>query len=177
MSTRHLAVLAAVAAAVLSAGCGLTTNTDEPVCTTVRPEALYLAAQAVPSAGMVPCITGYPGGWKLGSVDVRDSRASFTLDSDRGGSGALTVTLRDGCDVAGAIEVPSDKPGTARFDSMPVVDEGFRGVRSYVFDGGCVTYRFDIRAGRAGALVDEGSLAVGFLTKAEVEARFWKVQS
>jgi hypothetical protein len=169
---KAVAILATVAAAaVLGTGCGLTTDTEEPACSSVRAEPLYLVAQAVPTAERIPCITGYPGGWKLGSVDVHNGQASFALDSDRGGSDALTVTLRETCDVAGAIEVTSDKPGTARFDAMPVVDTGFRGVRSYLFDGGCVTYRFDVRARRAGVLVDEGSLAVGFLTRADVEAR------
>ena len=108
---------------------------------------------------------------EVGSVDVHNGRASFTLNSDRGGSGALTVTLQASCDVAGAIEVPTDKPGTVRFDAMPTVDRGFEGTRTYRFEGGCVTYRFDIESERAGPLVDEGSLAIGFLTRAEVQAR------
>ena len=35
------------------------------------------------------------------------------------------------------------------------VDTGFRGTRSYRFEGGCATFRFDIDAKRAGALVDD----------------------
>jgi hypothetical protein len=165
-------VLAAVAAAaILGAGCGMTTNTSSPACSAVRAESLYLVTQAVPSAERIPCVTAYPGGWKLGSVDVHDGQASFTLNSDRGGSGALKVTLKAACDVTGAIEVPTDKPGTVRFDGMPAVDKGFEGTRSYRFEGGCVTYRFDIESARAGVLVDEASLAIGFVTKTEVQAR------
>ena len=165
-------VLAAVAAAaVFGAGCGVTTNTSSPACSAVRAESLYLVTQAVPTAQRIPCVTAYPGGWELGSVDVHKGAASFTLDSDRGGSGALKVTLRETCDVAGAIEVPSDKPGMARFDQMPVVDDGFEALRSYRFAGGCAIFRFDIESERAGPLVDEASLAIGFLTRAEVKAR------
>jgi hypothetical protein len=166
-----LAALAVAVAAVAGTGCGMTTNTSSPTCTSVHPESLYLVTQAVPSAGLVPCVTAFPGGWSLGSVDVHNGQASFTLNSDRGGSEALTVTLRKSCDVTAAIEVPSDHPGTARFDQMPTVDRGFRGLRTYRFDGGCVTERFQVEAGRAGALVDESSLAIGFVTRAEVKAR------
>jgi hypothetical protein len=171
MRARSVLTAAVVATAILATGCGVTTNTSSPACAAVRAETLYLVTQAVPSAQRIPCVTAYPGGWNLGSVDVHDGEASFTLNSDRGGSGALKVTLRESCDVAGAIEVPSDKPGTVRFDQMPVVDRGFRGVRSYRFEGGCATFRFDIESKRAGALVDEASLAVGFVTRADVSAR------
>jgi hypothetical protein len=166
-----LVLVAVAAAAVFGAGCGMTTDTSSPACSAVRAEHLYLVGQAVPSADRIPCVTAYPGGWKLGSVDVRDGHASFTLNSDRGGSGALKVTLKASCDVAGAIEVPTDKPGTTRFDHMPAVDRGFEGIRSYRFEGGCVTYRFDIESARANPLVDEASLAIGFVTRAEVQAR------
>jgi hypothetical protein len=174
---RTRSVLVAVAgAAVFGAGCGMTTDTSSPVCTAVRAESLYLVTQAVPTAQLIPCITAYPGGWDLGSVDVHDGEASFTLNSDRGGSGALKVTVRAACDVAGAIAVPSDKPGTTRFDRIPTVDGGFRGLRSYQYDGGCTTFRFDIDSERAGGLVDEASLAVGFVSRAEVRARMAEME-
>ena len=170
MRTRVL--LAALAgAAVFGAGCGVTTDTSSPVCAPVRAESLYLVTQAVPTAELIPCITAYPGGWELGSVDVHQGHASFTLDSDRGGSGALKVTVRARCDVAGAIAVPTDKPGTTRFDQIPTVDDGFRGLRTYQFEGGCTTFQFDIDSDRAAGLVDEASLAVGFLSRADVRAR------
>ena len=172
MNVRSILATAAVAGAgLLASGCGATTNTSDPACAAVRIEPLFLASQAVSTAEHIPCVSGYPGGWSLGSLRVRNGRASFTLDSDRGGSKALTVTLQKRCDLAGAIEVPSDQPGMARFDQMPDVTDGYKGARAYRFDGGCVTYQFDIRSPRAGSLVDEGSLAVGFLTRAEVQAR------
>lgn len=160
-----------VVAAVLATGCQLSEDGASPTCKAARPEPLFLVAQAVPSAELIPCVVSYPGGWSLGTVDVRDGKARLRFDSDRGGRGALTVTLRPECDVAGAIEVPTDEPGTVRYDEMPDVDEGFRGLRTYVFAGGCVTYGFKVSSARAGELVDEGTLAVGFLSRAEVERR------
>ena len=45
----------------------------------------------------------------------------------------------------------------------------FQTVRSYAFDGGCITYRFDFdRQGRA--LVNEVSVAIGFMDRAAVDA-------
>lgn len=174
MKARSALTTVAVGAAVLATGCGVTTNTSDPACGAARIEPLYLVSQAVGTAEWIPCVNAYPGGWSLGSLKVREGRATFTLDSDRGGSKALTVTLRETCDVAGATEVPSDQPGMARFDQMPDVSAGFRGIRAYRFDGGCVTYGFNVRSPRAGALVDEASLAVGYLTKANVQARMGK---
>jgi hypothetical protein len=169
-----LAVVAA--AAVFGAGCNITTDTSSPVCAAVRAESLYLVTQAVPTAELIPCITAYPGGWELGSVDVHAGQASFTLNSDRGGSGALKVTVRAECDVAGAIAVPTDKPGTTRFDEIPTVDDGFRGLRTYQFGGGCTTFLFDIESDRASGLVDEAALAVGFLSRTDVRARMEEME-
>lgn len=169
---KAIAVLVSItAAAVLAGGLGLSRDGASPTCSAARPEPLFLVSQAVPTADLIPCVTAYPGGWTLGRVDVRAGEASFRLDSDRGGSGALTVVLQPACDVADMVEVPTDKPGTVRFDGMPDVEHGFRGVRAYRFEGGCIVYRFDIEARRAGVLVDEGSLAVGFLSRAEVKTR------
>jgi hypothetical protein len=176
MRARAALAAAGISAAALATGCGATTNTSDPACAAVRIEPLYLASQAVGTAAQIPCVNAYPGGWSLGSLRIRDGKATFTLDSDRGGSKALTVTLQETCDVAGAIEVPSDQPGMARFDQMPDVSAGFRAIRAYRFDGGCVTYRFDVRSARAGALVDEASLAVGFLTRTEVRARMERME-
>ena len=68
----------------------------------------------------------------------------------------------------GADRQAGHQPGSTR---CPTVDGGFRGLRTYQFEGGCTTFRFDIDSERAGGLVDEASLAVGFLTRAEVRAR------
>ena len=71
-------------------------------------------------------------------------------------------------------EPPFHEPWEGRVHGMSEtadVGPGFRGVRAYRFEGGCIVYRFDIDARRAGVLVDEGSLAVGFLSRAEVKTR------
>ena len=54
---------------------------------------MILAAQAVPSAAMLPCIAALPSGWSIGGADIASGHARFWLDSDRAGPAAITVTL------------------------------------------------------------------------------------
>ncbi len=166
-------MLAAAAAVVsLLSGCATVRNaaTPSPICSTRQNDVLVLMAQSVPSADRVPCIATYPAGWNLAGVGIRSGQASFTLDSDRGGTGALKVTLDASCDISGATQVPSDAIDTVRYERVLSVDAGFRAVRSYRFAGGCVTYQFRFRQ-RGQALVNEASLVIGFVTRAEIDRR------
>jgi hypothetical protein len=170
---RHAVLAAAGAAAlalVLGTGCsGGVRDANAPTCSTSQGDVLLLVAQSVPTADRIPCITGYPAGWKLGSVDVRNGRASFSLNAADGSHGVKVVLAKD-CPVADATEFPTDEPGTTRYDRLPAVD-GARMVRTYTFGGGCAMYEFRLPR-RAAAMVDEASLALSFLTRAEVDARY-----
>lgn len=130
-------------------------------------ETLVLIAQSVPSAEQVPCIAALPAGWTFRTIDIRNGRSSFALDSDRAGDRAVEVTLRSACDTSGATEIVSDEPGTSRHERVESVVNEYRGVRLYQFPGGCVTYRFDFDR-RGLALVNEVSLALGFLPRTDV---------
>ena len=139
-----------------------------PTCVPKGADTLALVAQSVPTAAKVPCIANYPAGWHFASLSVRNGRTQFTLDSDRAGTSAVTVTLQTECDIEGATEIPSDEPGTRRYERIISVVDGFRAIRSYSFEGGCITYRFDFdRQGRA--LVNEASVAVGFMDRTAVD--------
>jgi hypothetical protein len=46
---------------------------------------MILRAQAVPSAGLPPCIAALPSGWSVGGADISNGRARPWLDSDRAG--------------------------------------------------------------------------------------------
>ena len=162
--------MAAGAVAALVTGCGTMADVVAPTCTAERLEPLILMAQSVPTASRVPCIASYPAGWELAGVHVRSGRSRFTLDSDRAGRGALRVTLEHTCDVTSATEVPTDEPDTRRYERILAIDEGFSSVRSYKFDGGCVTYRFTFDE-RGQALVNEASVAIGFVARTEVDRR------
>ncbi|MCA1690782.1 MAG: hypothetical protein LC733_00760 [Actinobacteria bacterium] len=127
-------------------------------------------AQSVPSAAQIPCIASYPAGWHFAKMTIRSGRSEFVLDSDRAGISAVRVNLMRQCDVTGATEIPSDEPNTRRFERILSVVREFKAVRTYQFDGGCVTYRFDFHR-RGQALVNEVSVAVGFATRAQLAAQ------
>ena len=56
-----------------------------PLCGTGH--AMILAAQAVPSAAQLPCISALPTGWQIGGEDIASGHATFWLDSDQAGPG------------------------------------------------------------------------------------------
>lgn len=160
---------AAALCALLVAGCAPVADRASPTCAPRGTDSLVLMAQAVPTATKIPCISSFPAGWHFQSMSVRNGEGRFTLDSDRAGISAVTVYLRPTCDLEGATEIPSDETGARRFERVISVVDDFRALRSYSFDGGCITYRFDFdRRGRA--LVNEVSVAIGFLDRVAVDA-------
>ena len=160
-----------VGGALFGAGCGQPPQLAQPTCSANKIEPLVLVAQTVPTATRVPCIAGYPAGWQLSGFTARDGRATIKFDSDRGGTSALKVRLEHTCDLAGATEVPTDEVGAHRFERILSVDNGFKAIRSYQFDGGCVTYRLNFKD-RSQALVNEASLVVNLISRAEVDRRY-----
>jgi membrane-associated phospholipid phosphatase len=129
-----------------------------PECT--ANDAEFLMAQAVPSASLLPCIASLPSGWWYSAGDTHTGLARIMLGTDREGPGAITVTLTRSCDVRGAEQIPSDEPGTSRFESPQSLVPRFSGLRSYVFPGGCVTYeyRFQTNAPPTAAFQVDGAL-------------------
>jgi tRNA A-37 threonylcarbamoyl transferase component Bud32 len=136
-----------------------------PTCGTGH--SIILAAQAVPSAALVPCAAALPAGWQVGfPADVVSGHATFWLDSDLAGGRAVTVTLSATCDLSGATQVSSDQPGTRRFDRLLSLHPQFAELRFYTFPGGCVTYRFNSAPGASGMLAGAVHGAVGFMPRA-----------
>ena len=133
-----------------------------PECGTGR--TMVLMAQAVPDATVVPCVGSLPAGWQLGGVHVQRGRASFWLDSDRGGKHAVQATLvpRRSCRVEGAMPVPSDEVGTRRYERPRRLAPLLVTTRYYLFPGGCVTYRFSLRAAAGAELLFDAEQALAF---------------
>jgi len=128
---------------------------------------IILAAQAVPSAALVPCLAALPAGWVVEhSAAIASGQATFWLDSDQAGTRALAVTLSATCDVAGARQVRSDQPGTRRFDRPLSRPPQFAELRFYTFPGGCVSYRFYFDAAAYPLLAADATRAVGFVPRA-----------
>jgi hypothetical protein len=137
--------------------------------------ALILEAQSVPSSQLVPCLEALPLGWTVAAADVDADGSRIVLDSDRGGEGAVEVTLEESCDVSDAIQVPSDEPETRQYERVDEVVGGYQAERHYQFEGGCTTYTFDLQEEASAALVTESSGALTFITRDEVDAEVREV--
>jgi hypothetical protein len=173
---RRPLVVLATAVTALIAGCsvqpvdvGVTADCDEGDGH-VNP-LLVLMAQAVPTAELVPCIGAVPSAWRRGPVDVEKGRGAFAFvpSSVEGpGEAVLSVVLTDACDASGATEVPSDEPGTRRYERLRDVGQGYEGERLYVYDGGCTTLDFRLPGQNRAQQVGEASLAVSFVSRDEL---------
>jgi hypothetical protein len=171
---RRLLVLAT--AWLLLAGCaGVQTGSSftearEPSCRYQGREGtalMVLIAQAVPTASQLPCVELKPAGWSVSDVFVRNGRVRFALNSDRVGQGAVQVVLQQFCALGKVTRVPSDHPGTRRYQEIISIEPGerYRGAVHYLFPGGCVTYRLDFRSDEQARPLGEVSLALGFVTR------------
>ena len=137
-----------------------------PVCGTGH--AMILSAQAVPSAAFLPCIAALPSGWRVGGEDIASGRVRFWLDSDQAGPRAATITLAATCDTSGARQIPSDQPGTRRFEHPLSLRPRFADLRFYSFPGGCVRYEFRFLPGASGVLADAVDTAVTFVPRSRL---------
>ena len=130
---------------------------------------VVLMAQAVPSASQLPCIELLPPGWTVSDVFVRNGRVRFALNSDRVGMHAVQVVLERTCQLGGAkvTRVPSDEPGMRRFEQIGEVRPGvgFTGTRFYLFQGGCVSYRFEFDTEERAGPIGEVTLALSFISR------------
>ena len=165
------AMLAVITAAVFETGdaffpAARNLGAYAPACGTGH--SMILSAQAVPSAAMLPCIAALPAGWSIGGADIASGKSSFWLDSDRAGPRAVTITLAAACDTTGARQIPSDQPGTRRFERPLSLVPQFSDVRFYTFPGGCITYQFRFSPGASAVLAGTANTAVAFVPRSRL---------
>jgi hypothetical protein len=169
--------LPALAAGVLLAGCasGNTDISQTPLCRAGDDGAgngVIVMAQSVPTATWVPCIgAALPLGWSFHSLDARNGRARFWLDSDRDGMQAVEVRLEPRCNTAGAAEIPSDREGMRRLERVRRVDPTYAGERYYLFDGGCLTIAFALQGDSPGEALAVASQVVDVVSREDLAAQ------
>ena len=122
-----------------------------------RATVMILMAQSVPTATSIPCVGALPAGWQDGGVNVRRGRSTFWLDFQPGGHptpsrspcsrrAAARPTRRSRC--------RATSPGCAASSAPRRCPPSCTPIRTYVFEGGCVTYDYALgRQGRPGARV------------------------
>jgi hypothetical protein len=124
-----------------------------------------LMAQSVPTAAWLPCVRQVPPGWTFYQLLADEDGTTVRFLSDRDGDTALAVLFRRDCDLAGASEVPSEQPEMRRYERVTRVTSGYGGERHYVFTGGCVTFRFDLRGATRAEPVATITEAFGFISR------------
>jgi membrane-associated phospholipid phosphatase/tRNA A-37 threonylcarbamoyl transferase component Bud32 len=174
------AMLGVIAAAVFRAGdaflpAARNLGAYPPSCGTGH--SVILSAQAVPSAALLPCIAALPSGWQVRGADIASGKTRLWLDSDRAGPQAVTVTLTATCDTSGARQIPSDQPGTSRFERPVSLAPGFSGHRFYTFPGGCVTYEFRFRPGASPVLAVAVDSALAFQSRSTLIRHVWHTEN
>jgi tRNA A-37 threonylcarbamoyl transferase component Bud32/membrane-associated phospholipid phosphatase len=171
-SARRIGLWAAILALVVLAAVNTKVifNNEEAVATSLGVkdvgcgdlEPLWLMAQSVPSASLIPCLQLVPVDWKVAEVAVNNGRSVITLDHDRGGSAAMVVRLTASCDLVGATEVTSEQRGATRYYRAR------DNTRAYKFPGGCVTQRYRAAGPSALRLSDTASTEFGFISREEL---------
>src|SRR6266540_654503 len=128
-------------------------------------EPLWLMAQSVPSASLVPCVRSRLPGWTVADVAVNNGRSVVILDHDRAGKRAAVVRLTGVCDVAGTVETPSPAPGMRRFQRVDPAISAFGSTWYDRFPGGCVTYRLHSTSDAEGWFAAELPTLLGFASR------------
>jgi tRNA A-37 threonylcarbamoyl transferase component Bud32 len=128
-------------------------------------EPLWLMAQSVPSASLVPCVPSQVPGWKVADVAVNNGRSVIALDHDRAGKRAAVVRLAAGCDTAGTIETPSPTPLVQRYQRIDSATDAFGATWYDRFPGGCVTYRLHSTSDLEGSFAIELPGLLGFTSR------------
>ena len=166
---RRVAVLVAVAAAVLAAGCSSAISTPLRVlpCTPSDDQLdkrMVLMAQSVPSASAVPCLRAELDNWFLDDVDSWDGRTNIEF-SRLIDQVALEIDLTPTCDRVGATETATDQPGTRRFDERIRTGSSYLDRRFYLLPGACMTYKFALTGTGTEAAAQEISGAIGLVSR------------
>jgi tRNA A-37 threonylcarbamoyl transferase component Bud32 len=132
-------------------------------------EALWLQAQSVPSASLVPCVRSLPVGWSVSMVTVNNGRSTLTLDHDRAGAAALVVRLTATCDPSGAVEGPSPTEGVRHYQRTESSSGQFAATWYDRFPGGCVTSWLRLTTDPNGEFAAQAPQVLGFTTRAALQ--------
>jgi hypothetical protein len=165
----RVAVLVAVAAAVLAAGCSGAIGNPVRVlpCTPSEDrldKRMVLMAQSVPTASAVPCMGAELDDWFLDDLDSWDGRTRIEF-SRLIDEFALRIFLTRTCDRGRASETATDQPGTRRFDQRIRTGSSYRDRRFYLLPGACVTYEFQLTGTGAEEAAEDISSAIGFVSR------------
>jgi hypothetical protein len=128
-------------------------------------EPLWLEAQSVPSASLVPCVRTRLPGWTVADVAVNDGRTVLALDHDRAGAEAVAVRLAGACDTTGTVETPTQAPGVRHYERVERLAGAFSATWYDRFPGGCLTYRLHSTRDPEGRFAVELPTLLGYTSR------------
>jgi hypothetical protein len=128
-------------------------------------QALWLEAQSVPSASLVPCFKVLPAGWTFANVAANDGHSEVAFDHDRAGVHAVVVRLTVACTPAGAKEVAATEATVRRYQRDERGSGRTRTIWYDRFPGGCVTTQLVAPTTLRAQLYREAALALDFTTR------------
>jgi len=128
-------------------------------------QALWLEAQSVPSASLVPCFRALPAGWTFANVAVNAGHSEVAFDHDRAGVRAVVVRLTVACAPVGADEVPATKATVQRYQRVERLSGRITTIWYDRFPGGCVTTQMTAPTTLRTPLAREAILAIDFTTR------------
>jgi tRNA A-37 threonylcarbamoyl transferase component Bud32 len=131
-------------------------------------EGLWIEAQSVPTAALLPCVRTLPLGWTFARANAGSGRSVITLDNDRAGTGALQLILTAHCPAGGATQVASAPAGVRRFAARRTAGGSFSPSWYDLFPGGCVTIELHSASMLAtidSALPDQAMLILGYVRR------------
>lgn len=159
-------LLAAAGVVAFALGGCFTVRDAVPSCRDSQRTAVI--AQSVPTASQIPCLRTLPEGWRASGFDPSDRGTRFSLSSDRAPGRPVHVRLAGACDPAGATPTTPRAAGVTSFIRLTSIDPRYSGTLYDVFQGGCVTYAFDLERGPHIALVEGFEAAVGFVPRTQL---------
>ena len=146
--------------------CSIEDAQSAPDC--VEGSSVYLEAQSVPTAQLVPCFDTLPDGWDVDNVRIDQEGTEVRFDSDRAGDDAAVFQYRASCDIGEAVNTLSEHDGADRYDHIESVAPSFKAQRYYVFEGGCFWWEFNFDQDATAALSIELGERVQTITRDEL---------
>jgi hypothetical protein len=144
---------------------------EDAGCDQYEPQ--WLAAQAVPSASLIPCIRALPAGWVVVGGTANNGRFEILVDHNVTSGGTeeeqLLFTLTPSCSLSGTVEQPRDASGVRHYKRLSISDDHFATTWIDVFDGGCVAATTQTTLSLAEPLEAEVRLAWGYSTREELD--------
>ena len=140
--------------------------------------AITLMIQSVPEAAVYPCVERLRPGWDITDVDAEKGRTTIALSSDRLGFEFLRVYLLPSCQVADDATVyptMADEAGTTLYEDIhktlagPDEEGEYEGSWWYVFDGGCVEFRFKAEGPGVDRISDDIRESFSFFQRAPID--------